>query len=99
MMDMGKEKSVYLEDIVIETRDKVDLILRYLTNGQNMKVADVARYFGVSRQALYSSKRYLLPGFGREIPKNGWPMPVVAEWASHGQDRLYEAWKNGEEIR
>ena len=94
-MDKDRE---YLEDIVIEIRDKVDMILKYLTAGKRLHVTDLARQIGVCRQTLYTTKRYMLPGFGNPIPKGGWTLEQVYNWMSYGPEKLYSAWKRGEEL-
>ena len=84
-----------LEERVEELNRKVDRILLLLGNGnRTMTVADIAEQLGCTRQTLYTSKRYLLPNFGKDR-KHRYTVSEVQEWLSRGEANLYNEWKHG----
>ena len=85
-----EEKIDFLIEMVKSLREEIN---RKEAKGI-MGVQDIADYLGVSRNALYNSKRYLLPNFG-EV-EEGFPMEwtkgEVFAWLDRGLKNLKREW-------
>ena len=90
---------MFLEERISEIESKVDRILIILGDGnRTMSVKDIAEMLHVSRQALYTSKRYLLPDFGRGLKEGRkYTRSEVLQWNSKGEKQLYEEWRKSED--
>ena len=86
----------YIEDKLTCIENKLDRILMLLEENRNsryLSVKDIASICGISRQTLYTTKRYLIPNFG-EGPRRKYTLAEVQTWLGRGEDELKEEWKN-----
>ena len=91
---------MYLEEKIDELNQKVDRMLVLMGDAEQcMTIQDIANMLHVSRQALYTNKRYLLPDFGRSLKKGKkYTRSEVAAWNAKGEKKLYEEWKQIKEM-
>lgn len=94
MKDNTKPK--HIEDRLEAIEDKLDRVLIALGDGkQRMNIQDIADMCKVSRQSLYTTKRYLLPDFGEGLKEGRkYTRSEVIAWLSKGENELYEEWKS-----
>lgn len=99
-MKMEEGKPRYLEDWLSLLDQKLDMILEELGSGaQRMSVKDIAKLYGIPRQKLYTSKRYLLPDFGEGLGEGRtYTREEVLMWKAKGEDRLYREWKERKSV-
>ena len=99
---------MYLEELLIQMQkslERIETRLDQLEVKGIMTVSDIADYTKVNKSLLYTTKRYLLPDFGRnakEGQRMEWTKQEVMDWLKRGTDvlkREYELAKIDEEKR
>lgn len=92
-------KPVYMEERIENIEKMVSRILGYFESDNDMMhVSDIAKMCKVSPSSMYKNKRYLIPNFGVNIPKEGFSRREVMDWLNKGQAELYRLWKSGEHV-
>lgn len=95
---MESTKPRFIEERLTAIEDKLDRLLIAIGEGeQRMTVRDIAEMKGISRQTLYTTKRYLLPDFGEGLDKGRkYTRAEVINWLAKGEAQLYKDWKSSE---
>lgn len=89
------EHGMYMEQRLESIERKLDELIASQKNPL-MTVQEIADYLGVSRSRLYTTKRYLLPDFGRAVSEGKrnikYSRREVDKWLSQGVDNLKLQW-------
>lgn len=87
-----QDKHLTIEDRLESMESKVDIIIDLLSSARRMTMKEIADYYKVPRQSLYTTRRYLLPNFGKDMPKDGYTFGEVVAWSAYGVENLRQAW-------
>ena len=89
---MAEEKPRFMEEKVDRILDLVTGMYRVLCDTERpMTLDEIAQFWGVSKRSLYSTRRYLLPDFGRHRDgekRKTYTRGEFMEWASLGREEL-----------